>query len=400
MLSFAFAPELTTCRMADETPWLGLVGHLAQKDMLLRALSKDRLHHALLVSGPAGVGKRSLARALAAARLCEVAPMQGCGTCPSCSRVLSGSHSDFVLVGPSGAANKISRADVQAQVLDLQQAPHEGRYHLTAFAPADRMSVEAANALLKTLEEPRPGVMILLITERPHAVLPTLKSRSLHLPLAPLSRTQTQQVLATMDPEGDPSALEPFMELCPGQPGRIMALAKDQNLHVARACVDCMSRIVEANAAAEIFASPQSALWKAWEELVQASQEEPAPSSEDPVERVTSSRKTKKKAGKKKASRKTSASASKKKPSAAAQRKALRSVCEVWLSQLRAQLRQAQGQNPGSRHLLWTRAQALLELSADIDRNINPRLLLERTLLAMLAAPSSGPSPSPRARLG
>lgn len=372
--------------MADPEQWLGLIGHQRIVEMLQRAMSKDSLHHAILLSGPAGVGKKTLARALAAARLCPVSPGQGCGECVTCQRVLRGTHSDFVVVGPSGASARISRASVQESVLSLQQAPHEGPAHLTAFAPADRMSVEAANALLKTLEEPRPGVMLLLITQRPHAVLPTLRSRCLHLDLRPLTLGQTQRVLELAKPPLPTAEMDPLLELSPGQPGQILALHRDPSLEVAQACVQTMEETVQGQrGAAEIFGAPQSALWSAWEALVQASQEEPdaTAAEENPVQKIgRSAKKSGKKATKKKAKKK---SAAKKKPSAAQQRKALRTLSEVWLSRQRARL--AAPKADCERALHWRRAQALMDLSMDIDRNINPRLLLERTLLAMLENP-------------
>lgn len=366
--------------MRDEDSWLGLFGHHQTREMLGRAMRQDALHHALLVSGPAGIGKKTLARAIAAARLCPQAPMKGCGTCNSCQRVLHGNHSDFAQVGPSGASQTIARATVQASVLSLQHAPHEASHHLTIFAPADRMTVEAANALLKTLEEPRPGVMLVLITQRPHAVLPTLKSRSLHLPLRPLSRAQTQQALRAADPDLDLEALAPLMDLCPGQPGKILAMRKDPGLKVAQSCVQTMQQAVDAQGgAAEIFASPQSALWTAWEALVKESvdPQDAMPAPEDPVQKIG-------KSSKKKKARKKGSAATKKKPSSAQQRRALRTLSEVWLSSLRGELRQAQ--SPDQRQLAWKRTQALLELSAAVDRNVNPRLLLERVLLDMLAS--------------
>lgn len=366
-------------------PWLGVYGHRPVRGMLLRALQRDQLHHALLISGPAGVGKKSLVRALAAARLCEVKPLKGCAECPSCLRVLQGNHSDFVLLGPSGASQGISRASMQETLLSLARAPHEGRAHLCCIAPADRMSPEAANALLKTLEEPRPGVMIALVSQRPHAVLSTLRSRSLHLPLRALRRAETLAAISAKAPSLEAQALAPLLELCPGQPGRILALAKDPALQSAQRCMETMLELVDSpQGAAEIFASPQNALWRDWEALVQASElpEAADAAPANPVERVRSG---KKKSGKKKAKKKATKKSSKKKASAAQQRQALRTLSELWLSQERGKLRQSE--DDSCRRLAWTRSQALMELHRDCERNINPRLLVERALLCMLRHP-------------
>lgn len=356
--------------------------------MLLRAMQRDQLHHALLLSGPAGVGKKTLVRALAAARLCEVKPLEGCGECPSCVRVLQGNHSDFVQLGPSGASQRISRASMQETLLSLARAPHEGEAHLCCIAPADRMSPEAANALLKTLEEPRPGVMIALVSQRPHAVLATLRSRSLHIPLRPLRRAETLATISAQVPAIEAQSLAPLLELCPGQPGRILALSKDPALQSAQRCMETMLELVDSpQGAAEIFGSPQNALWRDWEALVQASElpEDTDTAPANPVERLRSS---KKKSAKKKAKKKGAKKSSKKKASAAQQRQALRSLSELWLSQERGKLRKSSDE--ADRRLAWTRSQALMELHRDCERNINPRLLVERALLSMLRYP--GPS--------
>ena len=140
----------------------------------------DRLHHAYLFAGPEGVGKRRVADALTALVLCtdrqgDTESLDSCGRCPACLKLAAGSHPDRVVVEPDGRFIKI------AQVRDVHSrtrfAPFEGARRVIVIDRAETIREEAANALLKTLEEPRGDTMFILVTANPQRLLTTIRSR-------------------------------------------------------------------------------------------------------------------------------------------------------------------------------------------------------------------------------
>lgn len=154
-------------------------------DLLQAARSQSRLAHALLLSGPAGIGKREFARALVAGLLCERPSGEGiaCGSCRSCTQRLAGSLPNRLHLAPEfdDKTGKSKRDIGIGQVRQLTEritlSSHYGQALVAIIDPADSLSVAAVNALLKTIEEPLPGRYLLLITERPAALAPTLRSR-------------------------------------------------------------------------------------------------------------------------------------------------------------------------------------------------------------------------------
>jgi DNA polymerase III gamma/tau subunit len=123
--------------------------------ILRGALARDRLHHALLLTGPAGSGKRALALAVASALNCERAPGEGCGACATCERIAAGVHPDVITLAREGAAQIIPIETVRTQVVAaVGLPPHEARERLFLIDEATALPPAAANALLKTLEEP------------------------------------------------------------------------------------------------------------------------------------------------------------------------------------------------------------------------------------------------------
>ena len=163
----------------------------------LARLAADRAHmpHALLVRGPAGIGKVEFARALAATVLCE-SPRAAvaCGSCPSCHWFSQGNHPDFREIVPEASAEdeeaeappdtkdkaksvfiKIDQIRAVADFLAL--STHRAGFRVLLIHPAESMHPNAANALLKSLEEPPAGTLIILVSDRPARLLPTLRSR-------------------------------------------------------------------------------------------------------------------------------------------------------------------------------------------------------------------------------
>jgi len=144
--------------------------------LLRRAVAAGHVPHAYLFEGPDGVGKRSAALGLALALDCTVEPGEGCGRCETCRRIESGMHPDVPVFAAEGAQILIEQA--QAIVALGQSRPHEAPARVIIIEGADRLNVNAANCLLKTLEEPWPATHIVLVTSAPERILPTIRSRS------------------------------------------------------------------------------------------------------------------------------------------------------------------------------------------------------------------------------
>lgn len=148
-----------------------IIGQEMAVSLLSRALEQGA-SHAYLFSGPAGVGKTAAALAFAAGLAC---PDGGCGTCATCRRVQEGLHPDIEIVAPEG--NFIRKDEITEINLHAAYRPYEARAKVYIFLEADNFNVEAANAFLKTLEEPPGHVHFILVTDRPERLLPTIASR-------------------------------------------------------------------------------------------------------------------------------------------------------------------------------------------------------------------------------
>lgn len=146
---------------------------------LIARWREGRLPHALLLSGSRGMGKRRFAGVLARAMLCESPHEDGapCGRCRACELVAAGSHPDLLHVHPEEEGKQITVE--QARTIAAFQAlkSHYGGPRVVILGPADRMNINAANALLKTLEEPASGTVLLLYASEPALLLPTIRSR-------------------------------------------------------------------------------------------------------------------------------------------------------------------------------------------------------------------------------
>ena len=161
-------------------PW-NVIGHEWAVDMLRRDLAHDRVRHAYLFTGPAGVGKRTLAHEFSRALLCEMADPP-CGRCRHCLLSARGSHADLLTVEPTVSGKSVRTAKikiepVRAMMHDLSVSPVEARRRVARIWRFDTANAEAMNAFLKTLEEPPGQAVILLTAERADDLLPTIVSR-------------------------------------------------------------------------------------------------------------------------------------------------------------------------------------------------------------------------------
>lgn len=183
-------------RYDDRVPLSSIIGHAPIVALLRQATRRGRVPQSLLFAGPEGIGKRAVAIALAQAVNCPRAiDGDACGTCPTCLRIAKGQHSDVVLLDRGGDAS-IKIKPLRERVLEqVGYRPFEARKRVYIIDPADEMTVEAQDALLKTLEEPPPAVLLMLITAYPDTMLPTIQSRCRRLRFGPLSDGDVARVL-------------------------------------------------------------------------------------------------------------------------------------------------------------------------------------------------------------
>ena len=182
-----------------------LLGNERLKSGLASAFASDRLSHCYLLAGPAGSGKHTLARILAAAMECTEGAKRPCGKCLACRKVLDNVHPDIITVDDPDKKTVTVEQIRQARA-DVYIKPNEGRRKIYIIPRAMDMNPAAQNALLKVIEEPPDYGAFLLLTDSAERLLPTIRSRSVTLRLAPLSESEGLKALAERCPDKDPSA--------------------------------------------------------------------------------------------------------------------------------------------------------------------------------------------------
>lgn len=174
-----------------------IIGHHKQLEILRSALIKGRLHHAYLFVGLEGVGKRTVALALAKAIHCGAMTDDFCGECSNCARIKDGNHPDVRVIEPLAGKKEISIQQIRELERELNFRSFTGKRKIMILDPAVLMNLSAQNALLKTLEEPPENSLLILIAPNAGGLLPTLRSRCLRLSFGPLARGQVSDFLAS-----------------------------------------------------------------------------------------------------------------------------------------------------------------------------------------------------------
>lgn len=228
-----------------DTAWENILGQREPKRRLRRLLETDRLPHALLFSGPEGVGKRRTAEALAATLLCS-SPAAGhpCGTCESCRAFSRGIHPDFFFVVPEAVgkgARSIRIEAMRALGSALARPPELAPRQVALIDDAQRMNEAAANSFLKTLEEPTGDVVFLLVTGMRAALLDTVVSRCLEIPFGPLALPELSEVLRRHGVEAEEAAA--LATLADGSAGRALALHAEGALRRREEAVSLLARL-------------------------------------------------------------------------------------------------------------------------------------------------------------
>jgi DNA polymerase-3 subunit delta' len=174
-----------------------VVGHDWAVALLHRSLMEGRVGHAYLITGSPQIGKTTLARTYARALNCThpQAEQRPCGASRSCRLVGEGNHPDVQLIEPDGLYLKIDQ--IRALQHQVALSPLEGRWKVYILRQMERATPEAANALLKTLEEPPSHAVLILTASEAEALLPTIVSRCQPIPLRPLSRQTVAQALVS-----------------------------------------------------------------------------------------------------------------------------------------------------------------------------------------------------------
>ncbi len=237
-----------------------VLGHEAAERTFLDAWNAERLAHAWLLSGPKGIGKASFAYAIARFVLTVGNSRGGKGgllleepvptqlflpeTHPVVRRVTAGSHADLKVIERGFSDDKktklrseIIAEDVRGISGFMALTPGEGGWRVVIIDAADEMNRHAANAVLKVLEEPPRNALLLLVSHRPGALLPTIRSRCRHLALNPLGNDVVTTLLQRFFPELDEEDVGALARLGQGSAGKALALAQEGGLELYRAMI-------------------------------------------------------------------------------------------------------------------------------------------------------------------
>lgn len=203
--------------MAEAFPW--------QEGLWQQLSRRERHAHAYLLHGPAGIGKRALAERLAAMLLCSQPTTAGaCGQCKSCLLLRAGSHPDYFELQPE-EADKPIRVDQVRELVDfVAQTAQLGGRKLVLVEPAEAMNINAANALLKSLEEPSGDTVMLLVCHQPSRLLPTIKSRCQQQACPLPGGAAAQAWLAGRLPALEEEVHRRLLDLAAGSPLRALQL--------------------------------------------------------------------------------------------------------------------------------------------------------------------------------
>ena len=224
--------------------WQRIRGHEAVIQFFHNVVERGRLAHAYLFAGPEGIGKRRFALQLAKALLCEARPrarLESCGQCPACTQVEARSHPDFFFVQRPEENLEMPIRVMQELCQALGLKPARGLRKVAVVDDADDFNEESANCFLKTLEEPPPYSLLILIGTSADRQLPTIVSRCQVVRFQPLSQALVSELLAEQGLT-DPALVNRVARLSGGSMGQATALAEPSLWEFRRTLFQGLSR--------------------------------------------------------------------------------------------------------------------------------------------------------------
>ena len=208
-----------------------VTGHDWAVDLLKQQHAVDRVPQSLLLTGPANVGKSTVGRYFAQYLNCS-GSSRPCGECSSCRKLVTGNHPDIRILDDEDNLLKIDQ--IRTLQRELSLSPVEGRYRVALLCNFDKTTVNAANALLKTLEEPASHVVLVLTASEPGSLLPTIVSRCQILKLRPVPKADMLESLQTRW-QANPEQAELLTQLAGGRLGWAVSALTDENFLIHRA---------------------------------------------------------------------------------------------------------------------------------------------------------------------
>lgn len=197
-------------------------GNESLKSRLSASLLRGGLSHCYIIEGPAGSGKKTLARLISAAMECEGEGEKPCGTCPACHKLFGGGHPDVIWVDSEKTTIPIKV--IREMQADAYIRPNEGRRKIYIIPRGQDMRDDSQNTLLKLIEEPPEYCAFLILTDNVKKLLTTVRSRAVILKMSPLSRQTLFSALQQRAPSADPDALAAAMEKSGGYLGTALSL--------------------------------------------------------------------------------------------------------------------------------------------------------------------------------
>ncbi len=201
-----------------------ITGQTSIKELLIRSIASDRISHAYIFEGDSGMGKKTLAYSFARQLICD--DKSGCGICRHCKLAMSGNHPDIITVTPSEDKKNISVDNIRALYETIMVKPYSAGRKIIIIPNAERLGIQAQNALLKMLEEPPSYIVFILLTVSSNHFLETVLSRCIKLSLQPYSDGEIRSVLSQNGYQG---VSDQVISCADGNVGKALSLVSNSS---------------------------------------------------------------------------------------------------------------------------------------------------------------------------